>query len=89
MLEREEEYSYLKKQYKLENIEILHFKTFLRNQIRDRNFLFDILSKCLISAKNTFIKLYDEKIGIRNIYFLDRSVDEAFNSVFFSKLKED
>lgn len=88
MLERESEYSYLTNQYKLQKIQVAHFRKFFKNHLNDRNFLFDMLSKSLISAKNNFIKLYDEQIGIRNIHFLDRSVDDAFNSVFLSVLKE-
>lgn len=88
MLEREDEYSFLTKQYKLDSIEVSHFKSFLRLQSQDRNFIFDNLSKCLITAKNNFIKQYDQELGIRNIHFLDSSVDQAFKNVFFSVIKK-
>jgi len=89
MLERDDEYTFLSKHYKLEKIDLDHFKSFLKVQSKDGNFIFDILSRCLISAKNNFIKLYDQKIGIRNIHFLDRSVDEAFYHMFFTVLIKD
>jgi len=87
MLDRDDEYHLLNKKYKLKKIEVASFKTFLKYQSIDRKFVFDFLSKSLITAKNKFILLYNEELGIRNIHFLDRSVDEAFNDVFISVLR--
>jgi len=86
LLEKEEDYTYLIKQYKIPSISITNFRNFMKQQLKDENYIFDLLSKCLISAKNRFLKLYDNKLGMRNILFLESSVDEAYKSVFFSNL---
>lgn len=88
LIENEEDYNALTKQYKLKFISKQSFKAFLRFQNNDNNFVFDLLSKCLINAKNIFLKLYDKEIGIKNVYFLDRAVDQAFKSNVFSIMED-
>ena len=75
-------------QYKLQYLTISGFKNFLKYQSKDENFIYDILSKCIISGKNTFLKLYDQELGIRNIHNFDKAVDTAFNDVLFKILDE-
>lgn len=88
MLETEDEYHLLCNQYKLKKIEIRRFKAFIKRQSKEKNFIFDLLSRCLITAKDIYLKLYNQELGIRNIHFLDRSVDQAFDNIIFSSLKE-
>lgn len=84
LLENEDEYSFLKKQYNLDGISVSNFANFLRFQCDNDTFVFDLLSKCLISAKQSFLSLYKQELGIRNITNLDKSVDQAFKNNIFS-----
>ncbi len=88
MLEKTEDCSFLIKQYKLKKISFPLFKTFLKYQSKDDNFIFDLFSKCLVKAKDTYLKLYNNEHGLRNIYNLDIAVDKAFDHVFFTELIE-
>ena len=81
MLESDEEYTMLIKQYKLSKISFKCFRNFLKFQNVDDNFVYDILSKCLLQAHDNFIKVYDKELGIRNMYNMDSSVDNAYKKI--------
>jgi hypothetical protein len=81
LLDSDEEYSLLKKQYKLKKISFNCFRNFLKYQSANENFIFEILSKCLLKAHENFIKVYDKELGIRNMYNMDSSVDSAYRKI--------
>lgn len=88
MLDKDEEYKFFLRQYNLRELEYKHFKTFLKYQSYDENFVLYILAKCLISSKNLFLKKYNKELGIRNIHNLDKCIDEKFRDVLFNILNQ-
>ena len=88
LLERDEEYDLLSKQYKLKRLYINQFVNFIFEQKQNDNYVYDLLSKCLIEAKNIFLEKYQKDLGIRNIQNLDSSVDDAFNNIFLENLNK-
>lgn len=84
LLENDDDHIFLKNQYKLDSISVASFTNFLSLQCNDDNFIFDLLSKCLISAKESFLSIYKQELGIRNITNLDKAVDQAFKNIIFS-----
>jgi uncharacterized phosphosugar-binding protein len=88
MLEKDEEYSFLMKKYNLSNMNSSYFKNFLKRQIIEENFIFEVLSKCLVNTKAIFIKKYKKELGIRNITMLDDCIDQSYKDTFIAIIDE-
>jgi hypothetical protein len=85
--DNQEEYIIMINKYKLRKISNNSFKNFFKYQSVDDNFIFEMLSKCLLKAHENYLNVYNKELGVRNMYNMDSSVDNAYKQIFKVLLK--
>jgi hypothetical protein len=81
-IEDEKDYVGLVKTHKVKRITIPQFRNFVRRQFEDENYIYELLSICLIKIKNEYRNQYSEKDKELNFLIIEPIISNCFEVIY-------
>lgn len=85
----DQDYNNLLKTNKLKDITIPQFKNFIKNQTKDCNYIYQILSVCLIEVKKEYLKQFNKEKNELNYLIIEPIISQCFTIIMYNLDKED
>ena len=86
LIDEHKDYEFQLNNQKLKKISIFQFKNFIKKLNQDENYVYDLLSKCLIKIKENYIKEFDSTKNEMNFLIIDPIIYRCYETEIYDEL---
>jgi hypothetical protein len=86
LIEEDKDYEFQLKNQNLQKISIFQFKNFIKKLNQDENYIYELLSKCMISIKEKYKREFDSNKNEMNFLIIDPIIYRSYQKEIYDEL---